>query len=137
MIKVLGVTVEAMENAGCNNGNYPHVEIELSNGETLRGYTCRCGRGCSNTWRLPDVGAQFDSTDELYRFLRNEPPIEDWQAERYVRLIQQWCEERHDGCSGCPFNDGGCVLANRAPFAWEIPEQSNCYHVPRTRKKEG
>ena len=42
------IIIENIE-AGCNNGNYPLYKIEFTNNEVIRGKTCRCHRGCSNT----------------------------------------------------------------------------------------
>lgn len=48
--KNLFLAVDHLDNAGCNNGNYPSYEIVDSNGNVVGGgITCRCGRGCSNT----------------------------------------------------------------------------------------
>lgn len=42
--------IEEMENAGCNNGNYPAYRIEDENGNVIQsGITCNCHRGCANT----------------------------------------------------------------------------------------
>ena len=123
MIKVASVYVEEMENAGCNNGNYPHVQIELSNGETLRGYTCRCGRGCSETWNLPDVGAQFGSMDELWAYIDNEPMIDAQHALDCAKIVRQWCGEQRD-CKLCPFRDNEyCVLTKKFPMCWKLKEE--------------
>ena len=126
MIKVLNISVEEIKNAACNDVNYPYAVIELSNGKTLRGCTCGCRCGCDNTWRLPFIGAQFDSMDNLYRFLRNEPPIDREDAVKYVKLIWQWCSNRYYsyGCEGCPFDNGGyCRLAAEAPTHWDLKEE--------------
>lgn len=65
MIKVTDIQVEDLENAGCNNGNYPRVTITLDTGEVLEGHTCGCTRGCSRTWCLPKAGNWFKSKEEL------------------------------------------------------------------------
>ena len=49
MIKIKKIEIEALENAGCNNGNFPSVEITFDNGKTYHDITCRCHRGCANT----------------------------------------------------------------------------------------
>lgn len=51
---------------GCNNGNYPDYEVvikDLVTGELFNDITmsCGCGRGCSNTSRLPGEGDKFPS----------------------------------------------------------------------------
>ena len=44
------LVIEELENAGCNNGNYPKYEIQNEKGETIKkGITCNCHKGCSNT----------------------------------------------------------------------------------------
>ena len=49
MIKVKSVTIEELENPGCNNGNYPMVSVHTTNGD-YHGLTCNCRKGCANTW---------------------------------------------------------------------------------------
>ena len=49
MIKIKKIEIEALENAGCNNGNCPSVEITFDNGKFYHDITCRCHRGCANT----------------------------------------------------------------------------------------
>ena len=56
MKKVISVSIERLDNAGCNNGNYPHAEITLSNGESFTIQVCSCGHGCSNTDVCPEIG---------------------------------------------------------------------------------
>ena len=42
--------VEVLENAGCNNGNYPSYRVLNLDGEVVEGgITCNCGKGCSDT----------------------------------------------------------------------------------------
>ena len=76
MYCVFEMTIEALENAGCNNGNYPRVELKLSNGKVLHGNTCKCQSGCSNTWRLQKGSTHifdllFENESELYSFLES------------------------------------------------------------------
>ena len=125
MIKVLNISVDGIEDAACSDSDYPYAVIELSNGMTLRGYTCVCRQGCENTWRLPDVGAQFESMDKLYRFLHNEPLIDREDAVKYVKLFWRWCSDRYYGydCDGCPFdNNGYCRLAGEFAAHWDLKE---------------
>lgn len=74
MIKIKNIFVEDLDNAGCNNGNYPDVAIELDNGEKLEAVTCRCGNGCSNTANINavEIGDCFDSVDELLSIIYPE-----------------------------------------------------------------
>lgn len=69
MIKINYVEIEQIENAGCNNGNYPMVNIYLDNGDIIKGQTCRCMAGCANTFRLPTKGSEFVNEEELWNFL--------------------------------------------------------------------
>lgn len=71
MIKVADVDVAYYDDAGCNNGRYQPVTIRLSNGEKVYGITCRCGRGCSNTDRLPQIGMEFESINALNDYMTN------------------------------------------------------------------
>lgn len=65
-IKILGIVVEDLDNAGCNNGNYPYVTIKTNRGD-WHGDTCNCGRGCSGTWNINnlEVGMEFANDNEL------------------------------------------------------------------------
>lgn len=69
MIKVLSVNVEDIANAGCNNGNYPHVTVCTSKRD-YNGLTCACHRGCSNTWNIENIeGKEFANEEELLEYL--------------------------------------------------------------------
>lgn len=68
MIIVQSVKVKRCDNPGCNNGNYPKVEI-VASGRKFKGYTCACESGCSGTWRLPDVGQMFLSREDLLEYM--------------------------------------------------------------------
>lgn len=68
-MKVKSIWIEHLENEGCNNGNYPWCEIHLDNGIVFHGRTCRCGGGCNNTDRLPNIGQEFESINELRNFM--------------------------------------------------------------------
>ena len=70
-VLIIDVDVEELDNAGCNNGNYPDVAITLSDGSVLHGKTCNCGRGCSNTWRIPDVGMKFVNKEGLLDYMES------------------------------------------------------------------
>lgn len=65
-IRILEINVEDMDNAGCNNGNYPSVTIKTNHGD-WHGDTCNCERGCSGTWNISnlEVGMEFANDDEL------------------------------------------------------------------------
>lgn len=65
MLKVKSIEVLNMNNAGCNNGNYPGYIIIFTNGNQVTGITCACNNGCSNTDRLPSEGAIFKSEQDL------------------------------------------------------------------------
>ncbi len=49
MMQVKSLEIEDLDNAGCNNGNYPIFRAITFNDQEIAGITCRCGRGCSNT----------------------------------------------------------------------------------------
>lgn len=66
MIKVVEVEVEELENPGCNNGNYPRYMVTFDDGTAYSGITCRCGKGCAGTERLPKIGEEFADLDEFF-----------------------------------------------------------------------
>lgn len=48
--------------AGCNNGQYPHYELQDSAGTVIKsGVTCKCRKGCHNT----DAVADFEWAGSL------------------------------------------------------------------------
>ena len=49
MKKKFEVIVEALQDAGCNNGRYPGYKVVSDGKVVATGITCRCGRGCSGT----------------------------------------------------------------------------------------
>lgn len=49
LLKVKTLEIENLENAGCNNGNYPTFTAVTFDGKQISGITCRCGSGCSGT----------------------------------------------------------------------------------------
>ena len=57
---IKNIEIEQLVNAGCNNGNYPQMEIHLSNGDIVPSMTCRCGNGCSGTDRVPEIGESWE-----------------------------------------------------------------------------
>ena len=67
-MRVINITVEELENPGCNNGNYPEYTVTFDTGENLSGITCRCGNGCSGTDRLPKVGQEFTSWNDFQEY---------------------------------------------------------------------
>lgn len=60
MKKIISVEIENIDNPGCNNGNYPEMVVTAEDGRVYHGMTCRCGNGCSDTDRVPEIGADFD-----------------------------------------------------------------------------
>lgn len=68
---IIKINYEQMKNVGCNNGNYPETEIIMNNGKKYIGQTCRCGNGCSGTWRDPMVGQYFKNEEDLFKFLES------------------------------------------------------------------
>jgi hypothetical protein len=49
-VEIVEYREEEMENAGCNNGNYPEwAGLDAETGDALSGDTCRCHSGCSGT----------------------------------------------------------------------------------------
>jgi hypothetical protein len=74
MIKVLSIDIEDMDNAGCNNGNYPEFLMKYSdNGKisSFEGLTCACRKGCSGTMRVPEVGDTFKDEEALFEYMKN------------------------------------------------------------------
>lgn len=71
MIKIRRIEVEDLENAGCNNGNYPEYTVYFDNGEKYNGVTCRCGAGCSGMDRICKLrnGMDFESMDDFVDFV--------------------------------------------------------------------
>ncbi len=52
-MRILNLTFESIENAGCNNGNYPAWSgIDADTGKVVSGITCNCLAGCAGTDRL-------------------------------------------------------------------------------------
>lgn len=77
MIKILNVEIEDLENAGCNNGNYPHYKITYDNNgktATIEGITCRCHKGCSNTDCIEGitVGDTYENEEELLDLIKGD-----------------------------------------------------------------
>ena len=56
MKKNINFEQEEMENAGCNNGNYPAWTGVTEDGKKIGGISCRCCAGCSNTDRFKVIG---------------------------------------------------------------------------------
>ena len=73
MITVKDIIIQELDNAGCNNGQYPKVHVTTSEG-FIRGYTCRCGKGCSGTWNINRIaiGDTFPSTAQLLTCLKDK-----------------------------------------------------------------
>ena len=70
MLTVKSIGIEKLDQAGCNNGNYPAYTIELSDGIIISGLTCRCQSGCSNTDKLPPINSKFNDLDDLMRYMK-------------------------------------------------------------------
>lgn len=70
-MKIIRIEVEELENAGCNNGNYPEYVAYFDNGEKYTGVTCRCGAGCSGTDCIRDlvIGMEFDSIEDFEEYV--------------------------------------------------------------------
>jgi hypothetical protein len=63
-MKIKFIEIESMENAGCNNGNYPGYRITLENGEQIMGITCNCGKGCAETdFTAYNIGDEYKGSD--------------------------------------------------------------------------
>ena len=73
MLKIIRIEVEEIENAGCNNGNYPGYTVYFDNGEKYTGVTCRCGAGCNGTDSICDleIGMEFDSIEDFEEFIES------------------------------------------------------------------
>jgi hypothetical protein len=62
------LSIEDIDNPGCNNGNYPAWSITNPRGQVVaKGITCRCGRGCSGTDCIRDDWGYYDTVIEKYR----------------------------------------------------------------------
>ena len=73
MVKILKVEVQDLEDAGCDNGNYPEYRMTIDiDGKIdhIEGNTCRCHHGCSGTDALPEVGQEFEDVSDLIGFMR-------------------------------------------------------------------
>lgn len=72
MLKITKIEVETLENAGCNNGNYPEYTLYFENGKTYTGITCRCHAGCSGTDNIRNikVGMEFADFEEIDEFVQ-------------------------------------------------------------------
>jgi len=57
--KLINFHVDYMENAGCNNGNYPTWTAETINGKPIGGIVCRCRNGCSGTDRVVESNGEY------------------------------------------------------------------------------
>lgn len=51
-MKITNLEINFQDNSGCNNGNYPVWTGTIENGKNVKGVTCNCLNGCSNTDRL-------------------------------------------------------------------------------------
>lgn len=71
-MKIKNVFIHSDRESGCNNGNYPECEIVTDDGRIYKGITCACGRGCSGTDRVPEIGDEFGSEQDLFLFMRKE-----------------------------------------------------------------
>ena len=63
-IKIENYHEEAIENAGCNNGNYPSWTGQDTLGKAMAGMTCRCQKGCNGTDRIEFSGASVYLVEE-------------------------------------------------------------------------
>lgn len=70
-IRIIKIEIEENPNCGCNNGKFENFCVTFDNGTQYNGYTCRCGNGCSNSDRLPEVGMEFDNKRHFYDYLNN------------------------------------------------------------------
>lgn len=72
-MKIANIVFEELENAGCNNGNYPEYTVTFDNGMEYTGLTCRCGCGCSGTNRTRGlkIGMDFDSLEDFEDFIES------------------------------------------------------------------
>ena len=92
MLRVTEMIRGTVRDAGCSNGNYIPVTLHIHDDEDNRdlmwmGKTCRCGNGCSETWRTgttDDKGDWIPITEETFRdeaeleaYLASEEEV-DW-----------------------------------------------------------
>ena len=73
MLVIKSIEIMELENAGCNNGNYPEYTVFFTNGEKYTGMTCRCLSGCSGTDCIRDLetGMGFDSIEDFENFIES------------------------------------------------------------------
>lgn len=67
-LEVKTLEIENLENAGCNNGNYPHYTSCTLGGHIISGITCNCGRGCHG---MDQVEIDHE-TGKKYIYIREE-----------------------------------------------------------------
>ena len=73
MLVIKSIEIMELENAGCNNGNYPEYTVYFTKGEKYTGRTCRCLSGCSGTDCIRDLetGMSFDSIEDFENFIES------------------------------------------------------------------
>ena len=73
MLVIKSIEIMELENAGCNNGNYPEYTVYFTNGENYTGLTCRCLSGCSRTECILDLetGMVFDTIEDFENFIES------------------------------------------------------------------
>ena len=69
MITVKSVEVENLENAGCNNGNYPKMIVYFYSGSKYIGQTCNCGKGCNGNDRCPSINMRFNNMEDFINYI--------------------------------------------------------------------
>jgi hypothetical protein len=85
--------IEELENAGCNNGNYPSYTVKDQNGTIVaQGVSCRCGRGCSETDCVVDDWGYYDTAIEKYREKEVSPDAQELATK--IRCSQLWDGEQ-------------------------------------------
>ena len=60
--KKIRIEKDNIQNAGCNNGNYPSYAMYLGSMKIKSGTTCGCGRGCANTdsiWEMRKINGNY------------------------------------------------------------------------------
>ena len=76
-MKVIKIEFEQMDNAGCNNGNYPEYTVSFDDGTGYTGITCRCGRGCHGLDRIPEINQVFMNISDFWDFASPDEE-EEW-----------------------------------------------------------
>jgi len=83
------IYITANANVGCNNGVLDDVDVIFNSGEIRSLRTCRCGKGCNGSDRLPEIGQEFKSMEDFYAYTENE----SYEAEAiFMNMYNDWID---------------------------------------------